>query len=154
MTQQLRQYQAAPEVTAELRRRSRSTTIATRDRERANIILLRLDGHSVEATAQHLKTTAKRVSQWSRRFAAAGLAGLDDQPGRGRKPSLPAATVAQVITEATRPPAGRARWSIRSMGRHVGISASSVHRIWSEPRALLVSLYRRQARGVRIFQDS
>ena len=132
MAQQVRQLQAAPEVTAELRRRSRSTTIATRDRERANIILLRLDGHSVEATAQRLKTTAKRVSQWSRRFAAAGLAGLDDQPGRGRKPSLPAATVAQVTTEATRPPAGRARWSIRSMGRHVGISASSVHRIWSD----------------------
>jgi transposase len=131
MAQQLRQLQAAPEVTEELRRRSRSTTIAARGRDRAHILLLRLEGQSVEATAEQLDTTAKRVSQWSRRFAATGLAGLEDQPGRGRKPSIPAATVAQVITEATRPPTGRRRWSIRSMGRHAGISASSVQRIWS-----------------------
>jgi transposase len=40
--------------------------------------------------------------------------------------------VARVVTEATRPPKGRRRWSIRSMSRHAGISASSVQRIWSK----------------------
>ena len=30
----------------------------------------------------------------------------------------------------TRPPKGRKRWSARSMGRHVGISHSTVQRIW------------------------
>jgi transposase len=102
-----------------------------RDRERATIILLRLDGAGVEVAAARLNTTPKRVSLWSRRFASAGLAGLDERPGRGRKPSIPAAKVARVITEATRPPDGRNRWSIRSMGRHAGISSSSVQRIWS-----------------------
>jgi Homeodomain-like domain len=76
-------------------------------------------------------TTPKRVSLWSRRFETGGLEGLADKPGRGRKPSIPAAKVARVITEATRPPKGKRRWSIRSMSRHAGISASSVQRIWS-----------------------
>ena len=102
-----------------------------RDRERAAIILLRLDGVGVEDAAARLDTTAKRVSLWSRRFATSGLAGLDERPGRGRKPSIPAEQVARVITEVTRPPGGRSRWSIRSMGRHAAISASSVQRIWS-----------------------
>ena len=102
-----------------------------RDRQRAALILLRLDGLGVDEAAARLNTTPKRVSLWSRRFVAAGLPGLEDQPGRGRKPSIPAAKVAQVITEVTRPPVGTSRWSIRSMGRHAGISASSVQRIWS-----------------------
>ena len=122
MASQARRLQAAPGVAQELRRRSRSTTISARDRERATIILLRLEGIGVDETARRLNTTPKRVSVWSRRFAATGLPGLDDRAGRGRKPSIPAAKVAQVITEATRPVAGRSRWSIRSMGRHAGIS--------------------------------
>lgn len=131
MASQVRHLEAPPEVAQELRRRSRSTTISARDRERARIILLRLEGIGVDEVASRLNTTPKRASLWSRRFAAAGLAGLDDLAGRGRKPSIPAAKVAQVITEATRPLAGRSRWSIRSMSRHAGISASSVQRIWS-----------------------
>jgi hypothetical protein len=69
----------------------------------------------VEAIAQRLNTTPSRVSQWSRGFETCGLDGLADKSGRGRKPSIPAAKVARVITEATRPPKGKRRWSIRSM---------------------------------------
>lgn len=131
MARPIKRLQAEPDVMAELRRRSRSTTIGVRDRERANIILLRIQGLGVEAVAERLSTTPKRVSLWSTRFARSGLDGLADQPGRGRKASIAAAKVARVITEATRPPPGRSRWSIRSMARHAGVSASSVQRIWS-----------------------
>ena len=132
MSRPIKRLRADPDVVKELRRRSCSTTIGVRDRERADIILLRLDGVGVEAVAERLKTTPKRVSTWSGRFEACGLDGLADQPGRGRKASIPEAKVACVITEATRPPKGRRRWSIRSMSRHAGISASSVQRIWSK----------------------
>src|SRR3954447_5660855 len=118
----IKQLYADAEIVAELRRRSRSTTIGGRDRERAEIILRRLDGVGAEAVAEQLNTTPKRVSLWCVRFEASGLDGLADKPGRGRKASIPAANVARVVTEATRPPAGRRRWSIRSMGRHAGIS--------------------------------
>jgi transposase len=132
MARPIKRLQAEPDVVTELRRRLRSTTIGVRDRERAAIILARLEGVGVEAVAARLKTTPKRVSMWSGRFETSGLDGLDDKPGRGRKASIPEAKVARVITEATRPPNGRTRWSIRSMGRHAGISPSSVHRIWSK----------------------
>jgi len=131
MGRPIKRLQAEPGVIAELRRRSRSTTIGMRDGERANIILLRIEGLGVEAVAERLSTTSKRVSMWSTRFARSGLDGLADEPGRGRKASISAAKVARVITEATRPPPGRSRWSIRSMARHAGVSASSVQRIWS-----------------------
>jgi len=132
MARPIKRVRAEPGVVKELQRRSRSATIGVRDRERADIILLRLDGIGVEAVAEQLKTTPKRVSIWSGRFEISGLEGLADKLGRGRKASIPAAKVARVVTEATRPPNGRRRWSIRSMGRHAGISASSVQRIWSK----------------------
>ena len=73
MARPIKRLQAEPDVMAELRRRSRSTTIGVRDRERANIILLRTQGLGVEAVAERLSTTPKRVSLWSTRFAGSGL---------------------------------------------------------------------------------
>ena len=132
MARPIKRLHAEADIVKELRRRLRSTTISVRDRERAAIILVRLDGIGVVDAAKQLNTTPKRVSTWAKRFEAAGLAGLDDRPGRGRKPSIPAETINRVVTEATRPPRGRNRWSIRSMARHAGISASSVQRVWSK----------------------
>lgn len=132
MARPIKRIQAEAEVVAELRRRARARTSLVRERERAEIILLRLDGVGVAETAVRLKTTAKRVSTWSKRFEMHGLAGLEEAAGRGRKPSIPARKVARVVTEVTQPPKGRKRWSVRSMGRHAGVSHSTVQRIWSK----------------------
>ena len=90
MARPIKRLEAEADIVKELRRRSRSTTIGVRDHERAAIILLRLDGVGVEAVAEGLNTTPKRVSTWSRRFERLGLAGLDERQGRGRKSSIPA----------------------------------------------------------------
>ena len=132
MAPPIKRLHADDEVVRELERRARAATSTVREQERASIVLLRLKGMSVAATAEELGTTAKRVSIWSQRFAKCGLAGLDDKPGRGRRPSISEAKVARVIDEVTRPPKGRKRWSVRSMRRHVGISHSTVQRIWSK----------------------
>src|SRR5450631_4549278 len=79
MARPIKRLHGEPGVVKDLRRRSRSTTIGVRDRERAEIILLRLDGVGVEAVAERLKTTPKRVSLWSGRFETLGLKGLDDK---------------------------------------------------------------------------
>jgi AraC-like DNA-binding protein len=102
-----------------------------RKRFRAEIILLRLQGVKIEDVATRLNTSLRTVSIWSSRFEAAGLARLDDKAGQGRRPSLPEAKVARVIAEATRPPRGRSRWSVRSMAHHAGVSPSTVQRIWA-----------------------
>lgn len=131
MARPIKQVAAEADVVRELRRRSRASTSTVRERERADIVLVRLDGLSVTAAAEKLGTTPKRVSTWTKRFEEEGLAGLDDKPGRGRRPSLPEAKVERVIAEATRPPKPRTRWSLRTMAKHAGVSATSVHRIWS-----------------------
>ncbi len=132
MARPVKWLQAEPDVVEELRRRVRARTSRVRERERAEMILLRLEGVSVGETAARLKTTAKRVSTWSKRFETRGLAGLEEAAGRGRKPSIPEKKVERVVSEVTRPPKGRKRWSVRSMARHAGVSPSSVQRIWSK----------------------
>jgi transposase len=118
------------DVKAELRRRASGRANQHRERFRAGIILQRLDGVAIKDVAARLSTSPRTVSVWSTRFEKSGLAGLEDKPGRGRKPALPEDKVARVITEATRPPRERKRWSVRSMARHAGVSSSSVQRIW------------------------
>ncbi len=123
---------ASEDARAELERRAKASTSAHRDRFRSKIILLRLDGLRIEDVAERMNTSMPTVSIWSKRFERFGLDGLKDKRGRGRKPSIPAAKIERVITEATRPPAGRNRWSVRSMGRHAGMSHSTVQRIWAK----------------------
>jgi transposase len=108
MGRPIRTLQPELTVTKELQPRARSATISARDRERAKIILLRLEGVGVEATAAQMNTTPKRVSLWSTRFERSGLNGLAEKPGRGRKASIPEAKLARIITEATRPPTRQA----------------------------------------------
>jgi transposase len=116
----------------ELQRRTRASTAAGRDCLRAKIVLLRAEGRREVDVAQELGVSLPCVSKWSKRFDRHGLDGLIDQAGRGRKPSLSLAKVEQVISRATRPPAGRSRWSVRSMAKAVGISPDSVRRIWRD----------------------
>ena len=105
---------ASEDVRAELERRAKASTSAHRDRFRSKIILLRLDGLRIEDVAERMNTSMHTVSIWSNRFERLGLDGLKDKMGRGRKPSIPAAKIERVITEATRPPEGRNRWSVPS----------------------------------------
>jgi transposase len=131
MARPIKAITASEEVLTELERRATAPTSAHRDRFRAQIILLRLDGLRIEDVAERMGASMPVVSKWSSRFERSGLDGLKDKPGRGRKSSIPAAKIERVITEVTRPPEGCKRWSVRSMGRHVGISHSTVQRVWS-----------------------
>lgn len=131
MARPVKTLTASMEVRAELKRRANSRTGEHRQRFRAWIVLHRLEGMSIKDAAARLNRTPGTVQTWSARFEVSGLAGLEDKNGRGRKPSLPEEKVARVLTEATRPPKGRNRWSIRSMAGHAGISKSTVQRLWS-----------------------
>ena len=103
------------EERAELQRRVRSSTATQRDALRARIVLLRAEGRSEAEVAAATDVSVNTVSLWSGRFELGGISGLADAPGRGRKPSLPESKVHQVITRVTQPPAGRQRWSTRTM---------------------------------------
>ena len=89
---------------------------------RARIVLRAHDGEDNTAIAAALQVGANTVAKWRGRFARAGLAGLSDAARRGRPTRL---------SEVTRPPKGRARWSVRSMARHAGVSKSAVQQLWA-----------------------
>jgi transposase len=121
-----------PQEKATLRRRSGSPTASQRDALRARIVLLRAEGHREEDVAAQTRVSINTVSLWSRRFAESGLEGLKDRKGRGRKPWLAPAKVRKVVSEVTRPPLGRKKWSTRTMASAVGMSHQSVHSIWKK----------------------
>jgi transposase len=96
------------------------------------IVLLRSEGRREEDVAAETGVSINTVSLWSKRFDEKGLEGLDDAPGRGRKPSLAADKIRKVITEVTQPPPGRKKWSTRTMAAAAGMSHQSVHAIWKK----------------------
>lgn len=99
---------------------------------RARIVILASTGKTNDSIAQTLQTQPHTVGLWRRRFAAHGLAGLKDKLGRGRKRTYKAATVKKIInTTLTSTPPDATHWSTRTLAHHVGVSHSTVRRIWN-----------------------
>jgi len=117
---------------ATLRRMSRRGNAAHRDVLRARIILLTAAGGSDLAVAGQLGINRHTVRLWRQRFAAKGLAGLTETPGRGRKPVLTDRVTESILTGAVQPPPRRHRWSCRSMAAAHHVSKSTVQRLWSK----------------------
>ena len=99
---------------------------------RARIVLLATDGLTAEAIAAAAGKSLLTVRRWRRRYMAKGVDGLLKDATRppGRKP-LSAETIKRVVhmTLHERPP-NATQWSARTMAKAVGISYTSVQRIW------------------------
>lgn len=130
MARPISPIEVTAEEKSELQRRVRAGSGSQRDGLRARIILLRAEGHKETAIAEKLNLSVATVCKWSQRFELQGLEGLEDQEGRGRRSWLSEEKIAAVISRVTQPPAGRGRWSVRSMAREIGISPASVYKIW------------------------
>src|SRR6266403_1672464 len=119
----------AAEEAEELSRRARATTVSVRDRRRAEIILLSVQGLTQQRIAEQLGISRLAVNRWVGRFSRHRRDGLNDRTGRGRKPWLPQAAVQQVVEQAVTPPPHLGRWSCRTMARAAGVSPASVQRL-------------------------
>jgi len=122
-------------ITAEQRRELRGIinrpSAPYRDNRRAWIILNRADGLSQKQTAAEVGVARPVVVKWEQRFRKAGLAGLVDSKGRGRKPWIEPQVREKILVRATQPPANRSRWSVRTMAQSAGVSKATVQRLWS-----------------------
>ena len=114
----------------ELVRRTKAPASTVQAALRARIVLLAATGLDNDEIATRLATSRVTVGLWRGRFLAQGLTGLANGRRTGRPCSLALEKVRRVVTEVVRPPAGRKRWSCRSMARTAGVSAASVHRLW------------------------
>lgn len=118
---------------AKLLRMSRARSSSSRTRERANIILLAADGLQNNEISQRLGQDKKKVGRWRRRFAEGGLeAILKDKSRPGRIPPISARTRSKIIKLTTESkPEGLTHWSRSTMAREVGVSPSTVGRVWA-----------------------
>jgi transposase len=99
---------------------------------RAQIIVLTADGAGTIAITRTVGKGKTVVWRWQERFMQEGVAGLTrDKTRPSRIAPLPAATVDRVIelTNQT-PPHEATHWTAPAMAKAIGISPSSVRRIW------------------------
>ena len=123
------------EQRVELVRLSRSTSLPHRTVVQARGMLLAADGVANQEIARPCRVDSDTVRRWRTRFAEKGVGGVGViAAGRGRKPSIPAGTVEEVVrlTHKERPADGSTHWSTRSMAARVGIGKDTVAKIWAD----------------------
>ncbi len=99
---------------------------------RCRIVLLAAAGKTNNQIAAELGCNRTTVGKWPRRFAEMRLDGLQDEPRPGRPRTVDDLEVEDVIVQTleSRPPDGGTHWSTRQMAQKVGLSQSTVSRIW------------------------
>jgi transposase len=70
----------------ELEKRANSYTSQGKDSLRAKIVLLKSQNKTQEQIQDELNISRRTIMKWVNRFIEQGIEGLDDAPGRGRKP--------------------------------------------------------------------
>jgi transposase len=119
----------------ELKEWAQSRTLPAGDVFRARLILALAEGWSYSQTKQRLHTSAPTISRWKQRFERDGIAGLEPQH-KGSQPRVADAQVQARIARKTqqKPPDGSTHWSCRKMAEAVGVSKSTVQRVWAQAR--------------------
>jgi transposase len=116
---------------------------------RAKIVLRCADGMSNKDVARELRAHRVTVGTWRSRFVADRLDGLFDEPRPGAARTISDEAIEAVVTKTLEStPRGRTHWSTRSMAKNVGLSHSSIGRIW---RAFGLQPHRTES--VRLSQD-
>ncbi|MGK5534348.1 IS630 family transposase [Streptomyces sp. URMC 129] len=110
-----------------VRRRSTAQALALRSR----IVLECAQGHAILEVARRLGVAADTVRTWRRRFLAHRLEGLADEPRPGAPRKISDADVERVIvTTLEKAPPNATHWSTRSLAAALGMSQTTVSRIW------------------------
>src|SRR6201993_1590939 len=123
----------APPERRELERRARSRTLEAEDCKRAKLILLVAKGYSFSEICRRLDCTDRYISIWKRRFEHGRLSGLDSRY-RGSQRRVRTAQLEAKILEATRkgPSDGTTHWSSYRLAKHLGVSHTTVYRVWRQ----------------------
>jgi transposase len=99
---------------------------------RARIVLMWAQGDGLSSVVRATGKTKRTAYRWRDRYIARGIDGLKRDASRpSRKPPLSAEVIKRVVdmTLHEKPPAST-HWSVRKLAKVVGLSPSSVQRIW------------------------
>jgi len=116
---------------AELVRLSRKRTGSQGLAFRARIVLKADEGMSNLRISQSLETTRMTVAKWRDRFAADRLDGLLDEARSGRPRQIGDDKVEEIVERTLHSrPRGATHWSRRVLAKALGVSPSTVNRVW------------------------
>jgi len=121
------------QVERELRVLSKRRRVEARVQQRASAILLAAKGWQNKDIAIEVKLDRRQVALWRRRFAEGGTqALLKDASRSGRTPSVTPEIESQIVkTTLNDKPPGATHWSTRTLGAHLGLSATTIRRVWT-----------------------
>jgi transposase len=120
------------EQRTQLQRWARGRSTPARLVLRAKIVLLAAEGKRNDEIAAVLGCTRRTVGTWRQRFLDAGVAGIEkDAPRPGRDPAVRNKVGAKILRKTTQEkPTAATHWSTRTMAEAVGVSHSTVQRVW------------------------
>ena len=115
----------------ELERLLRSQASASGLVRRARAVLLMADGQSGAEVSRLTGYTPVQISRIRRRFVDERTAGLTDKPRSGRPKVYGAKKTAEIVALTLQAPGeGLSHWTTRELAEKVGVSHTTVHRIW------------------------
>lgn len=115
----------------ELTRLARRRTVGAATALRARIILECGKGLENIEVAEQLGISNQTVGKWRKRFVAARLDGLFDEPRPGRPRLVSDADVERIVdTTLHEDPVAATHWSSRMLAKHLGVSPTAVLRVW------------------------
>jgi len=123
----------SPKEKTQLETAAKARSSSLRLRERAAIVLLAAAGCENQTIAKELRQDVMKVGRWRKRYAEGGMAAiLKDKTRPGRIPPLAKAVRKEIIRRTVEEkPLGATHWSRSLMAAELGVSASSVGRIWA-----------------------
>jgi transposase len=129
----LGRYILAPPERQELKRRARSRSLVVESVRRAKVILMLAAGDSYSGICERFGCTDRYISLWKERFQQERLSGLDSRY-RGAEHRRRTAETEAGILEVTRrgPTDGSTHWSSYRLAKEVGVSQSTVSRVWRQ----------------------
>lgn len=117
---------------ATLQRWARGRSTPSRLVLRAKIVLLSSEGVENQQIAEQLGTSNPTVGLWRRRFAEAGLSGIEKDATRPGRPRSDRRQLERRIVHLTTQskPKNATHWSTRSLAKELQIPAVLVQRVW------------------------
>jgi transposase len=116
----------------QLRSWTRSPSLKAGLAQRARVVLLAADGVGTNEIVRRVGLSKPAVIGWKRRYAAEGIAGLDDRPKSGRPPVIDAVQIVLATLEPPPEALGVTHWSSRLMAAHLGVSNYTVSTTWKK----------------------
>lgn len=121
----------SPQEQIDLERLARRVRVNRQVAFRARIVLACADGKTNTQVASQLRTSNPTVGKWRKRFIESRVDGLLDEPRPGAPRTILDDEVEKVVVQTLESlPKGRSHWSTRSMAAHIGLSHSTIGRIW------------------------